>query len=274
MEINVTGTGFQPRSRFAKFTNVPELLGMFHRFGDVMTAADLNLPTPPIAQRPGDAQRLPEILTVPKSPQLAAFIGDLDRRVEAIRTRAVAPEVDNMLKVSTHGRLAALDLRLVLDEFTAATIDPATRSDAPTSASTTCVTSPPPWPPSRAPPPRSSCSSPATATSTLLCATKRPSPTANATSPTAWPLSPASLRRDPIGIHRISPVPGSGHRHVRVATDWDHRPACAEYDVRWGTWRRVRMSPWARDWPCSSSRGSRDRQDRTGSGMRWRAEPV
>ena len=125
MEINVTGTGFQPRSRFAKFTNVPELLGMFHRFGDVMTAADLKLPTPPIAQRPGDAQRLPEILTVPKSPQLAAFIGDLDRRVEAIRTRAVAPEVDNMLKVSTHGRLAALDLRLVLDEFTAATIDPA-----------------------------------------------------------------------------------------------------------------------------------------------------
>jgi hypothetical protein len=62
---------------------------------------------------------------VPKSPQLAAFIGDLDRRVEAIRTRAVAAEVDNMLKVSTHGRLAALDLRLVLDEYTAATIDPA-----------------------------------------------------------------------------------------------------------------------------------------------------
>jgi hypothetical protein len=91
--------------------------------GDV--GGDLKLPTPPIAQRPGDAQRLPEILTVPKSPQLAAFIGDLDRRVEAIRTRAVAPEVDNMLKVSTHGRLAALDLRLVLDEFTAATIDPA-----------------------------------------------------------------------------------------------------------------------------------------------------
>ena len=33
MEINLTGTGFQPKSRFAKFTNVPELLGMFHRFG-------------------------------------------------------------------------------------------------------------------------------------------------------------------------------------------------------------------------------------------------
>lgn len=125
MEINITGTGFQPKSRFAKFTNVPELLGMFHRFGDVMTAADLNLPTPSVAQRPGDAQRLPEILTVPKTPQLAAFISDLDRRVEAIRTRAVVPEEDNMLKVSTHGRLAALDLRLVLDEYTAATIDPA-----------------------------------------------------------------------------------------------------------------------------------------------------
>ena len=38
--------------------------------------------------------------------------------------------------------------------------------------------------------PRNSCSAPATATSTLLRATKKPSPTANATSPTAWPPSP------------------------------------------------------------------------------------
>lgn len=125
MEINITGTGFRPKSRFAKFTNVPELLAMFHRFGDVMTAEDLNLPVPAIAPRSSDGQRLPEILTVPKSPQLAQFIRELDERVDQIRSRGVQPGEDNMLRVSTHGRLAALDLRLVLPDSITSTIDPA-----------------------------------------------------------------------------------------------------------------------------------------------------
>lgn len=125
MEINITGTGFRPKSRFAKFTNVPELLGMFHRFGDVMTAEDLNLPTPAIAARSSDGQRLPEILTVPQSPQLAQYIRELDERVDKIRGRGVQPGEDNMLRVSTHGRLAALDLRLVLPDSITSMIDPA-----------------------------------------------------------------------------------------------------------------------------------------------------
>ena len=40
-------------------------------------------------------------------------MADLGGRADAIRNRAVAPEEDNMLKVSGDGRRAALDLRLV-----------------------------------------------------------------------------------------------------------------------------------------------------------------
>lgn len=46
------GTRFKVKDRFACFVNVPELLTMFHRFGDVKTAADLDLPTPALAARP------------------------------------------------------------------------------------------------------------------------------------------------------------------------------------------------------------------------------
>src|SRR5215467_491776 len=60
IEVAPDGTGLRTRSRFAKFTNVPELLRVFHVFGDVKTADDLNLPTPALVARPDDGQRTPE----------------------------------------------------------------------------------------------------------------------------------------------------------------------------------------------------------------------
>ena len=46
MEISPDGAGLRPRSRFAKFTNLPELQQMFRAFSDVQTAEMLNLPRP------------------------------------------------------------------------------------------------------------------------------------------------------------------------------------------------------------------------------------
>jgi N12 class adenine-specific DNA methylase len=46
MEISPDGAGLRPRSRFAKFTNLPELQQMFRAFSDVQTAEMLNLPGP------------------------------------------------------------------------------------------------------------------------------------------------------------------------------------------------------------------------------------
>ena len=46
MEISPDGKTLKPRSRFAKFVNLPELLMMFRSFADVQTAEMLNLPRP------------------------------------------------------------------------------------------------------------------------------------------------------------------------------------------------------------------------------------
>ena len=46
MEISPDGKSLRPRSRFAKFTNLPELQQMFRSFADVQTAEMLDLPRP------------------------------------------------------------------------------------------------------------------------------------------------------------------------------------------------------------------------------------
>lgn len=114
IEVAPDGSGFRMKSRFAKFTNVPELLRVFHVFGDVKTAEDLNLPTPPLAARP-DGQRAAETVVVPPSPELHMFMNELAERAEKVRGAKPERGQDNMLSISTDGRLAALDLRLVGD---------------------------------------------------------------------------------------------------------------------------------------------------------------
>ena len=46
MEISPDGASLRPRSRFARFTNLPELQQMFRAFADVQTAEMLDLPRP------------------------------------------------------------------------------------------------------------------------------------------------------------------------------------------------------------------------------------
>jgi N12 class adenine-specific DNA methylase len=113
IEVAPDGSGFRLKSRFAKFTNVPELLRVFHVFGDVKTGEDLKLPAPLLASRPGDGQRTAETVVVPSSPELRAFMAELAQRAEDIRGGVARKGEDNMLSIATEGRLAALDLRLV-----------------------------------------------------------------------------------------------------------------------------------------------------------------
>jgi N12 class adenine-specific DNA methylase/SAM-dependent methyltransferase len=107
------GDSFRVKSRFARFRNLPEMMKLWHVFADVKTAADLDLPVPALAPRPVDGRRAPETAIVEPSAELLDYVADLGDRADKIRTRAVAPETDNMLKVSGDGRRAALDLRLV-----------------------------------------------------------------------------------------------------------------------------------------------------------------
>jgi hypothetical protein len=113
VELSPDASSFRLKSRFAKFQNVPELLRAWHVCADVQTAADLDLDTPDLAPRPGDEERSAETVTVPASDEMNRYIEALAKRAEDIHQRVVSPEEDNMLKVSSDGRAAALDLRLV-----------------------------------------------------------------------------------------------------------------------------------------------------------------
>ncbi|MDA8298153.1 MAG: helicase [Actinomycetota bacterium] len=114
MEMAPTANGtFRMKTRFAKFSNVPEMLRMWSVFADVKTAEDLRLPTPDLIARE-DGQRAPATVAVQPTVELEQFIEQLGRRAEAVAARQVSPSEDNMLTISTDGRKAALDIRMVL----------------------------------------------------------------------------------------------------------------------------------------------------------------
>ncbi len=108
--------GYRLQTRFAKFQNVPEMLTVWHVFADVKTADDLNLPTPPLAQRDDNGERAPVTVVVPPAVELTAYVTRLGQRAELVKGRQVDSTDDNMLKISTDGRKAALDMRLVTGE--------------------------------------------------------------------------------------------------------------------------------------------------------------
>lgn len=105
------GSGFRLQTRFAKFENVPELMALFGQFADIQTKEDLKLPVPKIAGGK------PSVIAVPGSPALKAYVQELASRAEKIKSSDPEvrphPSEDNMLKVTTDGRLAALDMRFV-----------------------------------------------------------------------------------------------------------------------------------------------------------------
>src|SRR5438093_13059475 len=108
MELAPDGSGYRLQSRFARFVNVPELMQQFRQVADVQTGEMLKLPVPKLEQ--GRAITI----SAPSSPELKRFVDQLVKRTEKIKSGRVDPRDDNMLKITTEGRKAALDLRLVL----------------------------------------------------------------------------------------------------------------------------------------------------------------
>lgn len=130
-ELSPSGQ-YKLNSRFAKFVNMPELLQRYRSFADVVDRDDINrmlaalgkrLPVPKIK---GDK---PENVVVGRSTQQAAYIGEpvkdpdgndtdiypkgsLVWRAENLPKR---PEkgADNMLKIMSDARKAALDMRMI-----------------------------------------------------------------------------------------------------------------------------------------------------------------
>ena len=107
MELSPDGAGYRLNTRFARFINVPELMQMFRQSADVQSAAMLNLPRPKL-----DGEK-PTIRNAPATEELKAFVQSLAARAEKLKTGRIDPSEDNMLKITSEGRKAALDLRLM-----------------------------------------------------------------------------------------------------------------------------------------------------------------
>ena len=107
LELKVDGSGWRQHTRFAKFVNVPELSRQLQQVLDIKTKKDLNLPTPALI---GGSSIIEEI---EQSPAQQEFTQTLADRADAIKTGGVKPNQDNMLMVTSDGRKAALDIRLV-----------------------------------------------------------------------------------------------------------------------------------------------------------------
>ena len=111
IEMKPSGGGYQTKTRFAQFNNVPELKRMFMRFADIQVDPDeLNLKRPKLVEDE-EGHRRQRGVVAPASDELKGYIGELIERADNLSN--VDPSEDNMLKITGDGRKAALDMRLV-----------------------------------------------------------------------------------------------------------------------------------------------------------------
>jgi len=104
IELAPEGTGYRAKTRFSKFFNLPELMSLFKEAADIKTADMLELDVPDahfhnIAVEPTDLQK--------------EMVSALSERAAAVHNKEVAPETDNMLKITNDGRKIGLDQRLI-----------------------------------------------------------------------------------------------------------------------------------------------------------------
>lgn len=107
LELAPEGTGYRFRSRFSKFTNLPELMTLFKNIADVQTSDMLKLPVPKLKE---DKYNLvssePNEFTQDEMQNYVV-------RTERIRNGMVDPSNDNMLKITNEARLLGTDPRLI-----------------------------------------------------------------------------------------------------------------------------------------------------------------
>ena len=102
MELSPSGQGYRARTRFAKFTNLPELLTMYRSFADVQTQDMVKLNVP-------EAEK--HVINLKPSDTTIELAEQIAERAEKIHDRQVSPEEDNMLKITSDGKKLALDPR-------------------------------------------------------------------------------------------------------------------------------------------------------------------
>lgn len=103
-EIDVDTSSYRLATRFARFHNLPELTSLLSSIAD-FHQVDKSAGIP---MHDGYRDAL-----IAKTPAFAAYLDDISQRADDVRGGRVSRKDDNMLKITTDGRKAALDLRLV-----------------------------------------------------------------------------------------------------------------------------------------------------------------
>lgn len=102
LEMAPSGQGYKAKTRFAKFTNLPELLTLYRSFADVKTSDMVKLNVP-------EAER--NVINLKPSDTVIELAEEIADRAERINAGGIDPHEDNMLKVTSDGKKLALDAR-------------------------------------------------------------------------------------------------------------------------------------------------------------------
>ena len=103
-EIDVDTSSYRLATRFAKFHNLPELTSLLASIADFHSVDE----TAGIPSFDGYTDAL-----IAKTPEFETYLDTISMRAEDVRQGHVSRKNDNMLKITSDGRKAALDLRLV-----------------------------------------------------------------------------------------------------------------------------------------------------------------
>lgn len=103
-EVDVDTSKFRLATRFARFHNLPELTTLLASVAD-FHAVEQSAEMP---QFTGYKDAL-----ISKTYEFERYLEDISRRADDVRKGYVSRKDDNMLKITTDGRKAALDIRLV-----------------------------------------------------------------------------------------------------------------------------------------------------------------
>ncbi len=106
-EVDVDTNSYRLATRFSRFHNLPELTALLSQIADfhAVDASD------GIPEHDGYEDSVLE-----KTEAFSAYLDTISERADSVRKGQVAPTDDNMLKITTDGRKAALDLRLVMPD--------------------------------------------------------------------------------------------------------------------------------------------------------------
>ncbi len=103
-EIDVDTSNYRLVTRFSKFHNIPELTSLLASIADFHgVEAGGDLPT---------CRGYQDVL-ITRTGEFAEYLKKISKRADAVRSGYMRRDEDNMLKITTDGRKAALDMRLV-----------------------------------------------------------------------------------------------------------------------------------------------------------------